>query len=237
MERLSKFLGRAGVCSRRQAEVYITSGRVRVNGDIIKVLGTLVSEGDQIQVDGVLIGPPSKTRVWLYYKPVGLIVSHKDPEGRTTVFDDLQQKGLPRVVSIGRLDLNSEGILLLTNDGEFSRKAELPSTGWKRVYKVRVFGSLNEKIIEPLRQGCTIEGIHYKPVDIALPDSIAAGLKNHWILITLQEGKNREIRKLMEHVGLQVNRLIRLAYGPFELGSMKPGDVKEAPAKILKNIF
>jgi 23S rRNA pseudouridine2605 synthase len=226
-ERLSKFLARAGVCSRRQAEVYITAGRVTVNGTPVTTLGTLVPENAKVMVDGSPIRPQETTRIWLYYKPAGLIVSHGDPEGRQTIFDALREKGLPRVISVGRLDLNSEGLLILTNNGDFARHAELPKTGWQRLYRVRVYGELTEDRVAPLREGCTIDGVHYQPVHLDLPAHLPQGIKNHWLTMTLTEGKNREIRKLMEHVGLRVNRLIRLAYGPFELGSLKPGEVRE----------
>jgi 23S rRNA pseudouridine2605 synthase len=233
-ERLSKFLARAGVCSRRQAEVYITSGRVTVDGTLVTTLGTQVYPKARVLVDGVQVRLPETTRIWLYNKPVGLIVSHKDPEGRPTIFEELQKKGLPRVISVGRLDLNSEGLLILTNSGAFARHAELPKTGWKRLYRVRVYGELTETLVAPLRNGCTVEGIRYEPVEIELPPHIPGGVKNHWITIILKEGKNREIRKLMESVGLRVNRLIRLSYGPFQLGSLKPGEIKEVPSSTAK---
>ena len=226
-ERIAKFLGRAGVCSRRQAEQLITEGRVKVNGQFLSTPAFLVDETAKVEVDGEPVALPSKTRVWCYYKPVGYVTTRHDPQGRPTVFEDLLAHNLPRVISVGRLDLNSEGLLLLTNDGAFSRYAELPKTGWPRSYKVRVYGSLDIPALQALKNGITIEGIHYGRIDVTVMEHPTVQM-NNWLLVTLFEGKNREIRKVMDYLGLQVNRLIRQSYGPFELGNLKPHQVFEA---------
>lgn len=225
-ERIAKFLSRAGICSRRDAERLIHDGRVKLNGLTLETPATLVDENDNIQVDGREIGQKAATRVWLYYKPVGLVTTHKDPEGRPTVFSSLP-KDMPRVISVGRLDLNSEGLLLLTNDGEFARKAEHPSTGWKRTYHVRVYGQANERELAELKHGLEVDGIRYKSIDAQM---IRRTGQNAWLEMTLTEGKNREIRRVMAHLGYQVNRLIRISYGPYELGDLKPGQVIEVQA-------
>lgn len=236
LERISKFLSRAGVCSRRQAEKLIDEGRIKVDGQRIQSPITLVNSQSIIHVDGVAICQPEKTRVWCYYKPAGYLTTHHDPEGRLTVFQDLKQYNLPRVISIGRLDLNSEGLLLLTNNGEFSRFAELPKTGWERRYRVRVFGTLDVPALLDLSQGITIEGIHYGAIKVEInnPNYKSA---NHWLYVTLSEGKNREIRKVMNHLNLQVSRLIRETYGPFSLGNLQPHGIVEVPTVKVKKAF
>ncbi len=226
-QRIAKLIARSGVCSRRDAEKLIEQGRVKVNGLVITTPATLVTLNDLIEVDEKTITKPHNTRVWIYYKPTGVVTTHKDPEGRLTVFKDLERHKLGRVISIGRLDLNSEGLLLLTNDGEFARYAELPSTGWPRCYRVRVFGAISHRALAALQKGITIDGISYGPIQVEIPDQKSTGL-NTWLLVTLHEGKNREIRRVMEHLGLKVNRLIRMSYGPFQLGTLQPHDVKEA---------
>ncbi|RZI47137.1 pseudouridine synthase [Candidatus Finniella inopinata] len=235
-ERIAKFLGRAGICSRRQAEQFIAEGRVKVDGSILLTPATLVDESSKVEVDGKPVAEPLKTRVWCYYKPVGYVTTHHDPQGRITVFQDLQAHNLPRVISVGRLDLNSEGLLLLTNDGGFSRFAELPKTGWARRYRVRVYGRLDRRALQSLKNGITIEGIHYDRIDVEIPNSSSIQT-NNWLRITLFEGKNREIRKVMNHLGLQVNRLIREGYGPFELGSLEPHQILEIPSNIISKFF
>ena len=230
MERIAKFIARSGACSRRDAEKLIEQKRVTINGETIESPAFNVSGEEKILIDGEKLPQIQNTRLWLYYKPVGLVTTHKDTAGRPTVFENLPH-GLPRVISVGRLDLNSEGLLLLTNSGELSRKLELPENGWSRRYKARVHGFLDEKKIAELKNGCVIEGIRYAPISVVIETRKGT---NAWLIITLTEGKNREIRKVMKHIGLDVARLIRLSYGPFQLGSMKEGEVKEVPQKVLK---
>jgi 23S rRNA pseudouridine2605 synthase len=236
-QRVSKFLSRAGICSRRQAEQYISEERVKVDGHILLTPATLVDENSKIEVDGKLVHQPSSTRVWLYYKPLGHLTTHSDPQGRPTIFQAIQShQDLPRVISVGRLDLNSEGLILLTNDGAFSRKAELPQTGWARCYKIRVFGQLNLLALKNLQQGITVDGVRYGEIQVeVLKNSI--GQANHWLSVTLYEGKNREIRNIMRHLNLQVNRLIRQSYGPFNLGDLKVGQLLEVSPTYLKKIL
>ena len=231
-ERIAKFLGRAGVCSRRQAEQLIVEGRVKVDGLLLSTPATLVDETSKVEVDGKPVAPPLKTRVWCYYKPAGYLTTHHDPQGRPTVFEDLRAHNLPRVISVGRLDLNSEGLLLLTNDGAFSRYAELPKTGWARCYKVRVYGRLDITALQALKNGITIEDIHYGRIDVKVLGH-STGQMNNWLLITLFEGKNREIRKVMNYLGLRVNRLIRQSYGPFELGNLEPHQLLEVSSILI----
>lgn len=229
-ERLAKFMARSGVCSRRDAEKLIEQKRVTVNGEIIDTLAFNVEGTEKILLDGEKLPEIEQTRLWLYHKPAGLLTTHKDTEARATVFDHLPA-GLPRVISVGRLDLNSEGLLLLTNNGELSRKLELPENGWSRRYKVRVHGVVNKKKLSELADGTVIDGINYGPVKAELESKNGT---NSWLIVTLNEGKNREIRKLMKSIGLEVARLIRLSYGPFQLGSLKKGEVREIPQKVLK---
>lgn len=228
-DRIAKVLARAGLCSRREAERWIADGRVAVNGDVLTTPAVVVRPGDTVAVDGKPLAAPEKARLWRYHKMPGLVTSHKDPQGRPTVFDSLP-KTLPRVVSIGRLDLNSEGLLLLTNDGELARQLELPSTGWTRRYRVRVHGTIDEKALAGLAKGISILGVDYGPIKAALDRRQGS---NAWLTVALTEGKNREIRKVMEHMGLQVTRLIRVAYGPFQLGNLARGNVAEVPGKVL----
>lgn len=233
-QRLAKVLAQCGVTSRRQAEALILEGRVAVNGAIVKEVTTFVTLGqDTLKVDGKIIGEPDALRVWAYYKPAGVITTHNDPEGRPTVFECVKELGLPHVVSVGRLDINSEGLLLLSNSGAFVHFAEAPKTAWKRCYKVRVFGdNLPVKQLMDLKNGITIEGFHYDGIEVDILDHQGSG-RNTWMMITLTEGKNREIRKVMNHLGLAVNRLIRLSYGPFELENLAPGQVREISKKTL----
>ena len=229
-ERLAKFMARSGVCSRRDAEDLIKQKRVTVNGEIIDTPAFKVEGSEKILLDGEKLPEIEQTRLWLYHKPAGLLTTHKDTEARATVFDHLPA-GLPRVISVGRLDLNSEGLLLLTNNGELSRKLELPENGWSRRYKVRVHGFINKNKLADLAKGATVDGINYGPVKAELESQNGT---NSWLIVTLNEGKNREVRKLMKSIGLEVARLIRLSYEPFQLGNLKKGEVREVPQKVLK---
>ena len=229
-ERIAKFLARSGVCSRREAENYILQKRITVNGVIVETPAFLVNGDEDVRFDSEKIKKKEKTRLWLYHKPAGLITSHKDEKERETVFAHLPE-GLPRVISVGRLDLNSEGLLLLTNDGALSRALELPENGWSRRYRVRVHGFADEKKLKTLEKGTIIDGIEYAPCKITIDSKQGT---NAWLTVSLTEGKNREIRKLMASIDLSVARLIRLSYGPFQLGSLKKGEVREVPQKVLK---
>ncbi|MBO4644270.1 MAG: rRNA pseudouridine synthase [Alphaproteobacteria bacterium] len=228
-ERIAKVIARAGICSRREAERYIEQGRIAVNGQVLTSPAVTVSPEDKITVDQKPLPAKERTRVWRYHKPAGLITSHKDPEGRPTVFDSLPDT-LPRVISVGRLDLNSEGLLLLTNDGELARRIELPSTGWVRRYRVRIHGDMTPEIMTKLAQGVVVEGVRYAGVQVVVDKKQGT---NTWLTVSLKEGKNREIRKLMEFFGFKVTRLIRVSYGPFQLGTLPKGGVDEINAKIL----
>lgn len=230
-ERIAKVLSRAGVASRREAERMIELGQVTVNGKIITSPALNVSPKDRITVNGQPLAEAEPARLWLYYKPEGLVTSNSDEKGRDTVFDNLPED-LPRVMSIGRLDLNSEGLLLLTNDGELKRRLELPSTGWLRKYRVRINGNPTEVDLEPLRKGITVDGERFQPMLVVL-DKIQGA--NAWLTIGLREGKNREIRRALNAIHLTVNRLIRISYGPFRLGDLNPGDVEEVRGKVLRD--
>lgn len=229
MQRLAKIISNAGICSRREAEELIFSGKVKVDGLVVTTPSRVVSDNNKIEVSGKLI-QSQKPRLWLYYKPVGLITTHKDPQERKTVFEALS--GLPRVISVGRLDLNSEGLLLLTNNGDLARSFELPSSNIERVYKVRVHGNPNQ--IRFLKFPLTINNVTYNPKSIKILKTVRS---NSWFEVILAEGKNREIRKIFEHVGLKVNRLIRVKYGSFLLGNLKPGEYKEQPYLSFKNFI
>ncbi|MCB2128461.1 MAG: pseudouridine synthase [Rhodobacteraceae bacterium] len=229
-DRIAKVMARAGVASRRDAEKMIVAGRVTVNGKTVTSPALDVSDTDRVTLDGKPIDAPQPARLWLYFKPLGLVTSTRDEKGRQTVFDTMPE-GMPRVMSVGRLDLTSEGLLLLTNDGELKRRLELPSTGWLRKYRVRVNGRPNEATFDPLRRGVTIEGEEFQPMDITLDKQQGA---NAWLTVGIREGRNREVRRAMAEVGLTVNRLIRVSYGPFRLNKMKPGDVVEVKQKVLR---
>jgi 23S rRNA pseudouridine2605 synthase len=229
-ERIAKAIARAGICSRRDAEAMILEGRVWVNGKKLASPALNVTAGDDIRVDGKPLPQRENTRLFRYYKPRGLVTTAKDPEGRPTVFDSLP-KGMPRVISVGRLDLNSEGLLLLTNDGELARKLELPATGWVRRYRVRVNGAVEQKHLDQLARGVEVEGVRYGPIEAVLDRNQGA---NAWITMALTEGKNREIRKICGHFGWPVSRLIRVAFGPFQIGHLEKGDIEEVPARVLR---
>ncbi len=229
-ERIAKVLSRRGVASRREAERLIEAGEVSVNGKVITSPALNVTDADRITVSGQPLPALEPARLWLYYKPDGLVTSAADEKGRDTVFDHLPED-MPRVMSVGRLDLNSEGLLLLTNDGELKRRLELPSTGWLRKYRVRVNGNPTDPDLEPLRKGIVIEGEKFQPMNVVLDRHQGA---NAWLTVGLREGKNREIRRAMAAINLTVNRLIRISYGPFRLGELKPGEVEEVRAKVLR---
>jgi 23S rRNA pseudouridine2605 synthase len=229
-ERIAKRLARAGVASRRAAEAMIAAGRVAVNGRVIESPALNVTAADRVAVDGREIAAPEPARLWRYHKPAGLVTTARDEKGRDTVFAHLPE-GMPRVVSVGRLDLASEGLLLLTNDGELKRRLELPSTGWMRKYRVRARGVPTDAMLEPLRRGITVEGERFQPMKVTIDRQQGA---NVWLTVGLREGRNREVRRALEAVGLTVNRLIRVSYGPFLLGDLAPGAVEEVRPKVLR---
>ncbi len=228
-ERIAKRLARAGVCSRRDAERLIADGRVKLNGEILASPAINVTEADKIEVDGNPVGEKEPTRLWRYHKPKGLVTTHRDEKGRATIFDRLPGN-LPRVISVGRLDLTSEGLLLLTNNGELARHLELPATGWTRKYRVRAFGRITQERLDSLKNGIKIDGVLYAGIEAKLEREQGA---NMWLEMSLREGKNREIRKVLEFLGLQVNRLIRVSYGPFHLGQLGEGAVEEVSPKAI----
>jgi len=230
-ERIAKVIARAGLASRRAAEALIAAGRVSVNGAVIASPALNVTSRDQIVVDGRPLPQRLRTRLFRYHKPRGLVTTHADPQGRPTLFAKLPKR-LPRLVSVGRLDLNSEGLLLLTNDGGLARALELPATGWERRYRVRARGRVAQEALDGVRDGIAIAGVRYGPIQATL-DRESDGA-NVWLTVSLREGKNREVRKVLEHLGLTVNRLIRVAYGPFELGELDDGKVEEVETDELR---
>ncbi len=230
-ERIAKWLARAGVASRRDAEKLIAEGKVRLNNTPVTHPATFVAADDLVVVNGAVVAAPERTRLWRYHKPVGLMTTHRDPQGRPTVFEKLPPN-MPRVISVGRLDLTSEGLLLLTNDGALARRLELPATGWLRRYRVRVHGFPDQHRLAALAKGITIDGISYGPIDAGL-DSRKGD--NAWLTVSLREGRNREVRRVMTHLGLTVSRLIRIAYGPFQLGTLPRGAAEEVPARVLRD--
>ncbi len=238
-ERVAKALARAGVASRREVERYIAEGRVAVNGKPLTGPAVKIEAGDILTVDGQVVNEREPTRLWRYHKSVGLLTTHSDPGGRPTVFENLP-KGLPRVISIGRLDLNSEGLLLLTNDGALARALELPKSGWIRRYRVRAFGRTDQAKLDKLKAGVTVEGVAYGPIEARL-DKVtrteSTGGANLWITVAIAEGKNREVRRVMESLGLKVNRLIRLAYGPFALTTLPVGAVEEVGPRVIRELL
>jgi 23S rRNA pseudouridine2605 synthase len=229
--RIAKAMARAGLCSRREAERWIEQRRVNVNGKLLTTPAFEVTAKDKVLVDGKPLPTAEPPRLWRYYKPRGLVTTHSDPQGRPTVFESLPE-GLPRVVSVGRLDFNSEGLLLLTNDGGVARHMELPSTGWLRRYRVRAHGRVSQAELDKLKDGIEIEGVRYGPIEATL-DSVQSG--NMWITMGLREGKNREVRRILSHLGVEVNRLIRISYGPFQLLELKPGEAEAVKRHVLSD--
>jgi 23S rRNA pseudouridine2605 synthase len=229
--RIAKAMAHAGLCSRRDAEGWIEQGRVAVNGKVLKTPAHVVAPGDTVLVDGKPLPAAGLPRLWRYHKPKGLLTSHKDPQGRNTVFDALPPE-LPRVVSVGRLDVNTEGLLLLTTDGTLARHLELPSTGWLRRYRVRAHGRVTQEDLDQLAKGITLDGVHYGPVEARIDREQGS---NVWLNLGLREGKNREVKRLAEALGLTVNRLIRVSFGPFALGDLAPGQVSEVKPRVLRD--
>ena len=227
--RIAKAMARAGLCSRREAERWIADGRVSVNGKMLKTPACEVGPSDKVIVDGRPLPTAEPVRLWRYHKPKGLVTTHADPQGRPTVFEKLPPE-MPRVVSIGRLDFNTEGLLLLTNDGTLARHMELPSTGWVRRYRVRAKGRVTATDLDTLKSGVEIDGVRYGPVEATVDSSQGA---NMWVTIAIREGKNREVRKILGHLGLEVNRLIRVSFGPFQLRDLGPGAVEVVKRRIL----
>jgi len=227
--RIAKAMAHAGLCSRRDAEKWIEAGRVAVNGKVLGTPAHVVSGTDKITVDGKALPQAGPARLWRYNKPKGLVTSHKDPQARRTVFEALPE-GLPRVVSVGRLDINTEGLLLLTSDGTLARHLELPSTGWLRRYRVRAHGRVSQEALDALHAGVTIDGVKYGPIEARLEREQGSNL---WLTLALREGKNREVKRIAEHLGLVVNRLIRVSFGPFALGDLASGTVEEVKPKVL----
>lgn len=232
-ERIAKRMAAAGLCSRRDAERWIAEGRVAVNGRRITTPATLVSDTDRIVVNGKVLGAPSPVRLFRFHKPAGLVTTTADEKGRATVFDGIP-KDLPRLVGVGRLDLNSEGLLLLTTSGELARYLELPTRGFERQYRVRVFGTLHPDRLDRLKNGITVDRVRYGPIDVEIGNQTGS---NTWLRVALTEGKNREIRKVLSHLGLQVNRLIREEYGPFKLDDLPKGAILEIPPGTVKRVL
>jgi 23S rRNA pseudouridine2605 synthase len=232
-ERIAKVIARAGLASRREAEDWIAAGRVAVNGEVIRSAALNVTAQDRISVDGEPLPERERTRLFLYHKPRGLITTHADPQGRPTIFAKLP-KSLPRLISVGRLDFNTEGLLLLTNDGELARVLELPATGWLRRYRVRAHGTITQAQLDALRAGVTISGIHYGAIESTLERMQGSNL---WLSFAIREGKNREVRTILSHLGLEVTRLIRVSFGPFQLGDLEEGEVEEVRTRVLREQF
>ena len=230
-ERIAKRIARSGHCSRRDAERLIEAGRVRLNGRALSSPAVNVTDSDRIEIDGAPLAARERTRLWLFHKPKGLVTTNRDPEGRKTVFSVLPAD-MPRVMTVGRLDINTEGLLLLTNDGGLARVLELPSTGWMRRYRVRAHGKVEQPALDALRRGVTIGGMVYGAIEAQI-DRVQG--TNVWLTIGLREGKNREVKRVLEHLDLTVGRLIRVSYGPFQLGDLKPGEVREVRGRVLRD--
>ena len=229
-ERIAKKIARSGLCSRREAERWILNGQVKLNNKILNECGVNVTETDIIEVNGELLPNKVNTKLWLYHKERGYLVTNNDPEGRSTIFDQLKTKMDTRFISVGRLDMDSEGLILLTNDGDLARKLELPATGWLRKYRVRVHGYVSAQDLEPLKNGISVDGIKYGRIDAALDRQQGS---NAWLTMSFREGKNREVRNVMNFLGYSVNRLIRISFGPFNLKNLAPGELEEVKQRVL----
>ena len=231
-ERIAKVIARAGLCSRREAERWIVNGQVKLNNRVLTECGVNVTSKDFIEVNGQPLPSQTITKLWLYHKQRGYLVTNNDPEGRLTIFEDLKSKIDTRLISVGRLDMDSEGLLLLTNDGDLARKLELPLTGWLRKYRVRVHGYVLAKDLEPLKNGITVDGIKYGRIDATLDRQQGS---NAWLTLSFREGKNREVRKVMNYLGYNVNRLIRISFGPFNLKNLSAGELEEIKSRVLND--
>ena len=231
-ERIAKAIARSGLCSRREAERWIINGQVKLNSKILTECGVNVTSKDVIEVNGKPLPNKVITKLWMYHKQRGYLVTNYDPEGRSTIFDQLKNKIETRFISVGRLDMDSEGLILLTNDGDLARKLELPATGWLRKYRVRVHGYVVPKDLEPLKNGIIIDGIRYGRIDATLDRQQGS---NAWLTLSFREGKNREVRKVMNHLGYNVNRLIRISFGPFNLKNLPSGELEEVKNKVLND--
>ena len=231
-ERIAKTIARSGLCSRREAERWIINGQVKLNSKILTECGVNVTSRDLIEVNGKPLPNKVITKLWMYHKQRGYLVTNYDPEGRSTIFDQLKKKVETRFISVGRLDMDSEGLILLTNDGDLARKLELPATGWLRKYRVRVHGYVIPKDLEPLKNGIIIDGIKYGRIDAALDRQQGS---NAWLTLSFREGKNREVRKVMNHLGYNVNRLIRVSFGPFNLKDLPSGELQEVKNRVLND--
>ena len=231
-ERIAKVIARVGLCSRREAERWIVNGQVKLNNKVLTECGVNVTSKDFIEVNGQPLPSQTITKLWLYHKQRGYLVTNNDPEGRLTIFEDLKSKIDTRLISVGRLDMDSEGLLLLTNDGDLARKLELPLTGWLRKYRVRVHGYVLAKDLEPLKNGITVDGIKYGRIDATLDRQQGS---NAWLTLSFREGKNREVRKVMNYLGYNVNRLIRISFGPFNLKNLSAGELEEIKSRVLND--
>ena len=231
-ERIAKKIARSGLCSRREAERWILNGQVKLNNKILNECGVNVTETDIIEVNGELLPNKVNTKLWLYHKERGYLVTNNDPEGRSTIFDQLKTKMDTRFISVGRLDMDSEGLILLTNDGDLARKLELPATGWLRKYRVRVHGYVSTQDLEPLKNGISVDGIKYGKIDAALDRQQGS---NAWLTMSFREGKNREVRNVMNFLGYSVNRLIRISFGPFNLKNLASGELEEVKQRVLSD--
>jgi 23S rRNA pseudouridine2605 synthase len=236
LTRIAKYISECGFASRRKAEELVLMGKVRVNGTQISNVATKVGESDKVEVFGKPLHRPREIKIWLFHKPKGTLTTSMDPQGRRTIYDVLPSR-FKNIITVGRLDFNTEGLLILTNNGDFSRKMELPSSGINREYRVRLLGDISIEDISRIESGITIDGIYYQPCQITIEGDHKDARKNFWLRIRLTEGKNREIRNIFEHFGLRISRLIRISFGPFYLEGIKPGDVVEVPKAVTDTLL